>query len=168
MSCHPLGALISPLLSRCPVIGQGCLRVGACAWGCVRVREVMCVCVKLCACSWGWHLFPPTHKTIKTLGKDIVSAAEYVRSVNAVWRTSSCTIKDKYDILLDSIDDHTRRLLKVYVSSNNPDDMLQAILKLHGLTKSAQEFTTTFYSMLQGTHQAVAAYKVAVPSRCSN
>lgn len=57
-------------------------------------------------------------------------------------------------MLHDSLSEHTRRLLILYVPKEHPDDMPKAILRLYGDEKSAQDITT-FYTMRQGAHQTV-------------
>lgn len=58
-----------------------------------------------------------------------------IRSIRAAWRNTSCTKASKLGKIFDTITEHTHQLLRLYMPSDNSEEMLSAILGLYGREK---------------------------------
>lgn len=77
------------------------------------------------------YMLMPPYKPIPTFWEGTVSASEYIRTVRSAWRNEPCTETSKTDVIIGAITEHTRQLLWLDVPSYSPEEMLNAMLKLH-------------------------------------
>ncbi|CAG5124917.1 unnamed protein product [Candidula unifasciata] len=101
----------------------------------------------------------PTRRNIRTFGSPGgPSIEEYLREVKAVWRACAVGTADKLDVVLDSITPTVRREVKLHCSDDDPEAMLEAMLKIYGEHKSLQEQMAVFYTTKQGSKESVMEF----------
>lgn len=105
------------------------------------------------------YVLMPPHRHIPTFGESSLPAQEYVRQIRTAWRSTPYTEASKVDMIIDTTTDYVRQLLRLYVPSDNPEDMLEAILKLHSSKNTAQDIIT-FYTAQQSSCESVAAFSI--------
>lgn len=106
------------------------------------------------------YVLKPPHRPIPTFGESAVSAPEYIRQIRTAWRNAYYTEASKTAMIIDTTTDYIRKLLRLYVPSYNPEEMLDAIIKLHSSENTAQDIITTFYTTQQFNRESFAAFSI--------
>lgn len=78
-----------------------------------------------------------------------------IRSIRAAWRNTSCTKASKLGKIFDTITEHTHQLLRLYMPSDNSEEMLSAILGLYGRENTTEDIFTIFNTTQQAARQTV-------------
>lgn len=95
----------------------------------------------------------PVTRTFNDVRSGAISKHEFVRHIRSAWSETPCSNNIKFNMIVDNVIDRNRQLLRLYTPSDNPDEMLAAILKLEG-GECSQILVTGFYNMRQGAHES--------------
>ncbi|CAG5136416.1 unnamed protein product, partial [Candidula unifasciata] len=96
------------------------------------------------------YIVIPARRNVRQFGQhDGPTVEDYLREVRSVWRTGALSREDRLDVILDSITSRVRRELKLHSPDEDPEEMLQVMLRIYGEKRSMQELLSAFYS----THQ---------------
>lgn len=92
--------------------------------------RITAFCLPICSNHARYIFVTTKNKTFKTHGSGAISAHEFVRHMKSAWNETSCANDTKINMIVDKVTDRIRQLLRIYEPSDDPHEMLPAVVKL--------------------------------------
>ncbi|BFZ11017.1 hypothetical protein BsWGS_14056 [Bradybaena similaris] len=102
-------------------------------------------------------LMPP--QTIRTFAAEANFLAEsYIKEIRSAWKTGDYSEADRLEMINDSMSSRVQMQMRLRAPTNDPDELLQSILKFYGVHKTLSELEAEFYAVHQNSRESVEDY----------